>query len=61
MVYICDVRATKAMIKAALKAVYSIDAAQVNTLIRPKGGKKAYIRLVPEQDALEAAAKIGFV
>lgn len=61
LVFTCDVRATKPMIKAAVKALYEIDAIKVNTLVTPKGVKKAFVRLSADQDALEAAGKIGFV
>lgn len=61
LVFICDVRANKKQIAAAVKTVYGLDAARVNTLIRPTGEKKAYVRLTPSQDAMEAATKIGLV
>ncbi len=61
LVFICDVKANKAQIKSAVKTLYGVDVAQVNTLIRPEGDKKAYVRLVPEVDALETAGKIGFI
>merc|ERR1712130_607570 len=34
--------------------------AKVNTLIRPDGKKKAFIRLTPDQDALDVSNRIGF-
>jgi hypothetical protein len=34
LVFICDVRATKNQIKAAVKALYNIPAISVNTLVR---------------------------
>jgi hypothetical protein len=34
-VFICDVRASKHQIKAAVKALYNIPAISVNTLVRP--------------------------
>ena len=34
-------------------------AVKVNTLIRPDGLKKAYVKLAPDQDALDVAQKIG--
>lgn len=61
LVFVCDVRANKAQIKAAVKKLYGVEVAQVNTLIRPDGEKKAYVRLAPEVDALETAGKIGFL
>ncbi|WP_395241719.1 50S ribosomal protein L23, partial [Salmonella sp. s51933] len=44
LVFIVDVRANKPKIKAAVKKLYDIDVAKVNTLIRPDGDKKAYVR-----------------
>ena len=61
LVFLCDPRASKTMIKAAVKELYQVDAERVNTLIRPDGAKKAYVRLVPEQEALEVAGRIGFI
>lgn len=61
LVFLCDVRANKHQIKAAVKKLYSVDAVKVNTLIRPDGVKKAFVRLAAEQDALEVAGKIGFI
>ncbi|KAM9627040.1 large ribosomal subunit protein uL23-like [Trichechus inunguis] len=61
LVFIVDVKANKHQIKQAVKKLYDIDAAKVNTLIRPDGEKKAYVRLVPDYDALDVANKIGII
>nr|KAJ3420671.1 60S ribosomal protein L25 [Polyrhizophydium stewartii] len=61
LVFICDVRANKRQIKAAVKKLYEAEAAKINTLIRPDGTKKAYVRLVADTDALDVANKIGFI
>jgi large subunit ribosomal protein L23Ae len=61
LVFLCDPRASKIQIKAAVKALYGVDAMRINTLIRPDGAKKAYVRLVPEAEALEVAGRIGFI
>jgi len=34
---------------------------KVNTLIRPDGSKKAYVRLTSDYDALDVANKIGLI
>lgn len=34
---------------------------QVNTLIRPDGQKKAYVRLTADYDALDVANRIGII
>merc|ERR1712189_69816 len=44
LVFITDVRASKPQIKLAVKKLYDIQVAKVNTLITPKGHKKAYVR-----------------
>ncbi|KAL4831556.1 hypothetical protein H8958_013213 [Nasalis larvatus] len=61
LVFIVDVKANKHQIKQAVKKLYDIDVAKVNTLIRPDGKKKAYVRLAPDYDALDVANKIGII
>ncbi|KAJ0969011.1 hypothetical protein J5N97_021888 [Dioscorea zingiberensis] len=61
LVFIVDIRADKKKIKGAVKKMYDIQAKKVNTLIRPDGTKKAYVRLTPDYDALDVANKIGLV
>ena len=34
---------------------------KINTLIRPDGKKKAYVRLTADYDALDIANKIGII
>ena len=41
--------------------MYDITCDKVNTLIRPDGGKKAYVRLAADYDALDVANKIGII
>uniref|UniRef100_A0A915KI50 Ribosomal protein L23/L25 N-terminal domain-containing protein n=1 Tax=Romanomermis culicivorax TaxID=13658 RepID=A0A915KI50_ROMCU len=57
LVFIVDLKANKPQIKAAVKKLYNIDVAKVNTLIRPDGLKKAYVRLASDYDALDVANK----
>lgn len=61
IVFIVDVRANKPKIKAAISKMYEIQAEKVNTLVRPDGQKKAYVRLTKEHDALDVASKIGII
>eukprot|EP00041_Stephanoeca_diplocostata_P002565 m.28086 g.28086 ORF g.28086 m.28086 type:complete len:149 (-) comp13528_c0_seq1:70-516(-) len=61
LVFIVDKRSNKAQIKLAVKRLYDVQAAKVNTLIRPDGYKKAYVRLTPDYDALDVANKIGII
>ena len=54
-------QANKPQIREAVKKLYEIDVCKVNTLIRPDGIKKAYVRLAPDYDALDVANKIGII
>merc|ERR1712171_2737 len=61
LVFIVDVRASKTQIKEAIKKMYDIDTQKINTLVRPDGQKKAYVRLTQDYDALDVANKIGII
>ncbi|XP_068963205.1 large ribosomal subunit protein uL23-like [Petaurus breviceps papuanus] len=43
LVFIVDVKANKHQIELAVKKLYDIDVAKVNTLIQPDGEKKAFL------------------
>ncbi|KAK0160850.1 hypothetical protein PV328_008216 [Microctonus aethiopoides] len=61
LVFIVHTRSNKYHIKASIKRLYDVDVAKVNTLIRPDGKKKAYVRLTRDYDALDVANKIGII
>lgn len=61
IVFIVDPRANKHQIKKAVESLHNFKAVKVNTLIRPDGQKKAFVRLAPEFQALEVANKMGFL
>jgi large subunit ribosomal protein L23Ae len=61
LVFIVDKRANKPQIQMAVKKLYDIHVSKVNTLIRPDGEKKAYVRLASDYDALDVANKIGII
>ena len=61
LVFIVEVKANQHQIKQAVRKLYDTDVAKVNTLIRPDGEKKSYIRLAPDHGALDVANKIGII
>ena len=61
LVFVVDLTANKRQIKAAVNARYDIQCAKINTLIRPDGQKKAYVRLTQDYDALDLANRIGII
>eukprot|EP00178_Gracilaria_changii_P027028 TRINITY_DN83988_c0_g1_i1.p1 TRINITY_DN83988_c0_g1~~TRINITY_DN83988_c0_g1_i1.p1 ORF type:complete len:153 (-),score=34.87 TRINITY_DN83988_c0_g1_i1:17-475(-) len=61
IVFIVDPRANKKQIKEAVKKLYEIKSKRVNTLIKPDGTKKAFVKIDPSQETLEIASKIGLL
>jgi len=61
LVFIVDKLSNKRGIRDAVKRLYDVHAERVNTLIRPDGQKKAYVRLTSDYDALDVANKIGII
>jgi len=59
LVFIVDIRADKKMIKNAVEQLYEVKVEKVNTLITPRGEKKAFVTLKPEFKASELAVKLG--
>nr|4V7H_BT Chain BT, 60S ribosomal protein L25 [Thermomyces lanuginosus] len=58
LVFQVSMKANKYQIKKAVKELYEVDVLKVNTLVRPNGTKKAYVRLTADYDALDIANRI---
>ncbi|MBO8179581.1 MAG: 50S ribosomal protein L23 [Archaeoglobus sp.] len=56
---IVDIRARKEQIKREIEKLFDVEVERVNTLITPKGEKKAYIKLKPDYSAEEILSKLG--
>ena len=61
LVFLVHSKCNKCQIKKSFNDIYHIKPKAVNTLIRPDGKKKAYIRLRPEDDAIGVASKMGII
>eukprot|EP01091_Cochliopodium_minus_P012852 TRINITY_DN3_c0_g1_i1.p1 TRINITY_DN3_c0_g1~~TRINITY_DN3_c0_g1_i1.p1 ORF type:complete len:170 (-),score=45.78 TRINITY_DN3_c0_g1_i1:92-601(-) len=61
LVFIVDVTANKRTIRYAAEKLYNIKAEKINTLIRPDGRKKAYIKVAKGTEALDIANTIGII
>ena len=59
LVFVVNTNSTKKQIRKACEQLYNFKPSRVNTLIRPDGTKKAYIKVPKDQEALEIANKIG--
>ena len=58
--FMVDNKASKRQIASAIEALYEVKVRAVNTM-RSIGGKKAFVRLVPEDSATDLASKLGLV
>ncbi|RLG10918.1 MAG: 50S ribosomal protein L23 [Thaumarchaeota archaeon] len=61
LTFIVDVEATKGDVKRAVEELYGVKVERVNTLITPRGEKKAYVKLRPEYSAADLAVELGIL
>jgi large subunit ribosomal protein L23Ae len=61
LTFIVDNHSNKTQIKRAIYKLYKVKSVKVNTLIRPDGEKKAYVRLARAHDAMDVAGKMGIM
>ncbi len=61
LTFIVRLEATKEDVKRAVEELYGVKVDRVNTLITPRGEKKAYVKLKPEYKATELAVKLGVI
>ncbi len=56
---IVDTHAKKPEIRKEVERLFNVKVEKVNTLITPKGEKKAYIKLSPDYSAEEVLSRLG--
>ncbi|EFA84294.1 S60 ribosomal protein L23a [Heterostelium album PN500] len=59
--FMVDMFSNKYQIAQAVKKMYDVEVARVNTMITPLGEKKAFVKLDPSHDAADVANKIGLI
>ncbi|GBC70283.1 50S ribosomal protein L23 [Candidatus Calditenuaceae archaeon HR02] len=59
LTFIVDINATKRDIKLAVERIYEVKVERVNTLITPRGEKKAFVKLAPDYKASDIATRLG--
>jgi large subunit ribosomal protein L23 len=59
LVFVVSLKSDKGDIRNAVETLYEVKVADVNTLVTPKGIKKAYVKLLPEFKAEEIATRVG--
>ncbi len=61
LIFVVDMQAKKPEIKEAIEKTFKVKVVKVNTLVTPKGQKRAYVRLSPETPALDIATDLGLM
>jgi large subunit ribosomal protein L23 len=59
LVFIVKKKANKNQIKKAIEKLHNVKVIKVNTIITPKGEKKAFVKLHPENSAQDIAIDLG--
>jgi large subunit ribosomal protein L23 len=61
LTFVVRLEATKEDVKRAVEKLYGVEVEKVNTLITPRGEKKAYVKLKLEYKASELAVRLGVI
>ena len=61
LVIMVDLNADKQQVEDAIETLFGVTVKKVNTQITPQAEKKAYVKLSPENDAMEIATKLGMM
>ena len=61
LIFGVDRQASKEEIKEAIEKMLNVKVEQINTLITPKGEKRAYVKFSPEHLAIDVATNLGMM
>jgi large subunit ribosomal protein L23 len=61
LTFIVDRKSTKKEIKESIEKMFNVKVLKVNTMINNEGKKKAFIKLSPENLAMDVATKLGLM
>ena len=61
LVLMVDLESDKNQVEDAVETLYGVTVKKVNTQITPQAEKKAYVKLSPEDDAMDVATKLGMM
>ena len=61
LIFFVDRKAKKHEIKKAIEKIYDVKIIKINTLITNNGEKKAYVKLSPDNPAIDLATKLGMM
>lgn len=61
LIFIVKIKSNKTQIKEAINERFGEEAEGINTLITPKGRKKAYVKFKKDGAALDIATRLGIM
>jgi len=61
LVLMVNIRATKEDVRRAVEELYDVRVEKINALITPRGEKKAFVKLHPDNKAVDVAIKLGIL
>ena len=61
LIFVVDIKATKADIKKAIELIFKAKVVKVNTLINMDGKKRAYVKFSDETPANDIATNMGLM
>lgn len=61
LVFIVNIKATKADVRRAAEELYEVVVEKVNVLVTPRGEKKAFVKLHPDYKASDVAIRLGIL
>ncbi len=61
MTFEVERKAVKTDIKKQVEALYKVKVTKVNTMITPRGTKRAYVKLAMETPAIDVATQLGLI
>ncbi|KXB08492.1 50S ribosomal protein L23 [candidate division MSBL1 archaeon SCGC-AAA382M17] len=59
LVFVASIDSNKKEIKRSVEILFDVEVEKVNTQITSEGEKRAYVKLTPEYNADEIAARLG--
>ncbi len=61
MTFEVERKAVKADIKKQVETLYKVKVTKVNTMITPRGTKRAYVKLAMDTPAIDVATQLGLI
>jgi len=61
LLFVVEMKAKKADVKAAVESNFKVKVDSVNILISSRGEKRAYVKLSPENPAIDVATQLGLL